>query len=441
MTTSAVQRTPSRSRGSALSTGVWWLSPAGAAALTVPVTLLIAWQLDDSYFRESWGTAKSLTHDTLLLFAAGALLFAIGGMLPLLLSGGRGRHAASPAAAVDTGFLRRCCVVLYRLTIVGYVALAAVGASRGARPADLLDALTSQDAFDSTLRTQFAPIAGITTLTQLGIAYVVVAVTLLTRESNRYVARRLVVVVVLALMRAFFLTERLAILELAIPAVGILAMHAARRGGAGRRLSSAAPFVLVPGAIAVFGIFEYSRSWVFYSQQRGGSFLQFVIDRLAGYYATAYNNGQIALTYGLGSDVRLPYGSIEAFWTAPGISQWDLYGRLTGRYEPDDYAYLLQQYGTPEFNSPGGLSIPFVDYGTAGGLVFFFVVGLALGIAYLRWRDGEFWASLVYPVALTGLLEMPRYLYWGQGRVLPSFVALVVIAWLARRSTSTRGAT
>ncbi|WP_146146146.1 O-antigen polymerase [Geodermatophilus tzadiensis] len=407
----------------------------------MPVTLLIAWQLDDSYFRQSWGTAKSLTHETLLLFGAGALLFAIGGMLPLLLSGGLGRHAASPAAAVDTGFLHRCCAVLYRLTVTGYVVLAAVGFSRGARPADLIDALTSQDTFDSTLRTQFTPIAGITTLTQLGIAYVVVAVTLLTRGPDRYVAQRLVVVFVLALMRAFFLTERLAILELAIPAVGILAMHAARGGGLRRRLTSAAPFILVPGAIAVFGVFEYSRSWVFYSQTRGGSFFQFVIDRLAGYYATAYNNGQIALTYGLGKDVRLPYGSIEAFWTAPGISQLDLYGRLTGHYEPDDYSYLLQQYGNPEFNSPGGLSVPFVDYGTAGGLVFFLLVGMALGIVYLRWRDGEFWASLIYPVALTGLLELPRYLYWGQGRVLPAFVALVVIAWLTRRSTTTTGAT
>ncbi|MGY1727105.1 O-antigen polymerase [Geodermatophilus sp. SYSU D01062] len=407
----------------------------------MPITLLIAWQLDDSYFRQSWETAKSLTHGTLLLFAAGALLFAIGGMLPLLLSGGLGRHAASPTAAVESDFLHRCCVVLYRLTITGYIALAAVGLSRGARPADLLDALTSQDAFDSTLRTQFAPIAGITTLTQLGIAYVVVAVTLLSRGRDRYVARRLAVVFLLALMRAFFLTERLAILELAIPAVGILAMHMARRGGVRRRLTSAAPFILVPGAIAVFGVFEYSRSWVFYSQQRGGSFLQFVIDRLAGYYATAYNNGQIALGYGLGKDVRLPYGSIEAFWTAPGVSQLNLYGRLTGRYEPDDFAYLLQQYGNPEFNSPGGLSIPFVDYGTAGGLVFFLLAGLALGVAYLRWRDGEFWASLVYPVALTGLLEMPRYLYWGQGRVLPAFVALLVIAWLSRRSTSRTGAT
>ncbi|GAB3321576.1 hypothetical protein GCM10027451_43250 [Geodermatophilus aquaeductus] len=416
---------------------MWWLSPAGAAALTVPVTLLISWRLGDAYFRQSWNTPKSLTDTTLLLFAAGAVLFALGGMLPLLLGAGRGRHAASPAAEVDTWFLHRAAVVLYRLTMVGYVALAVVGLSRGARPADLLEALTSQDAFDSTLRTQFAPIAGITTLTQLGIAYVVVAVTLLTRQRDRYVARRLAVVLVLALMRAFFLTERLAILELAIPAVGILAMYAARRGRVQRRVTAAAPFVLVPGAVAVFGIFEYSRSWVFYSQG-GGSFFQFVIDRLAGYYATAYNNGQLALTYGT-SGVRLPYGSIEAFWTAPGISQLDLYGQLTGRYEPDDFGTILQQYGNPEFNSPGGLSIPFVDYGTAGGLVFFLLAGLALGLAYLRWREGEFWASLVYPVALTGLLEMPRYLYWGQGRVLPSFVALVVIAWLARRRVPTAG--
>jgi hypothetical protein len=260
----------------------------------------------------------------------------------------------------------------------------------------------------------------------------VVAGTLLTRQRDQYVLRRLGVVLLLGMARAFFLTERLAILELIIPAVGILAMHLAKRRAAASRLVAAAPFILMPAVMAVFGAFEYSRSWAFYSQHTHGSFVQFVVDRLAGYYATAYNNGQLALMYASGGS-RLPYGSIEALWTAPGMSQIDLYGRLTGHTEPNDFGTVLTQHGNPEFNSPGGLAVPFVDYGTVGGLLFLFLAGLTLGVAYRSWRDGELWGALVYPVALTGLFELPRYLYWGQGRVAPAFVALFLVAWLAGR--------
>jgi len=67
--------------------GVWWLSPAGAIALVVPFTLLLAASLDDAQFRENWGTGKMLTSSTVALFALGAALFAIGGTWPLLLRG------------------------------------------------------------------------------------------------------------------------------------------------------------------------------------------------------------------------------------------------------------------------------------------------------------------------------------------------------------------
>src|SRR5690606_36276865 len=90
------------------------------------------------------------------------------------------------------------------------------------------------------------------------------------------VYRRLAIVGGAALMRAFFLSERLAILELIIPAVAVVAMVAA---GSPRtwvsRATRWAPLIFAPAVIAVFGVFEYSRSWVFYQARTGGSFLDF----------------------------------------------------------------------------------------------------------------------------------------------------------------------
>lgn len=418
--------------------GVWWLSPAGAVALVVPVSLYLAASRDDSAYRRLWGTPKALDSDAVALFSAGVGLFVVGALLPLL-----GRRVADQSAAwppfSGAGLLRlrRAAGVLFWLTIAGYVVLGALGVSRGATPAQLLHALTSQDTFGSTLEEEFAPVAGLTTLTQLGIAYVVVGLLVLACGPDRRTLRRLVLVVVLALARAFFLTERLAVLELAIPAVVVLALRAA----SGRRRVPRVgvrwlPLLLVPGVFAVFSAFEYSRSWVFYSQRTHGTFLQFAADRLAGYYATAYNNGQLFLDHG--PRVRLPYGTVEAFWTAPGISQLGLYQRLTGSDQPTDFTDVLVQHGNPEFNNPGGVVVPFIDYGTVGGLVFFLVVGLLLGWMYRRCCEGSTWAVLLYPLTVTGSLEMPRYLYWGQGRVAPAIVALLVTAWCVERARRTK---
>lgn len=276
-----------------------------------------------------------------------------------------------------------------------------------------------------------------TTLTQLGIAYVVLAAVLLSSGRDRGLELRLALVLFLALLRTYFLTERLAVLELLIPLVAVAALAISYRAGRiPARLVQLAPFLLVPAVVAVFSAFEYSRSWVFYSQHRGGSFVQFALDRLAGYYGTAYNNGQLALLHDEGGSV--PYGSIEGFWTAPGIAQLHLYTLLTGRSEPDDFSTLLQQYGNPEFNSPGGVAIPFLDYGTVGGLAFFLVVGSLLGLAYRACCDGHLLAVLLYPVLATGLFEMPRYLYWGQGRVLPTLLALLLTWWYVSRARPPR---
>ena len=122
-------------------------------------------------------------------------------------------------------------------------------------------------------------------------------------------------------MRAFFLSERLAILELIIPAVAVVAMVAA---GSPRtwvsRATRWAPLIFAPAVIAVFGVFEYSRSWVFYQARTGGSFLDFAVERLSGYYTTAYNNGQMLYMFDNVAG-RIPLRTLEVVWTAPVVEQ------------------------------------------------------------------------------------------------------------------------
>lgn len=418
--------------------GVWWLSPPGAVALVIPPTLGLAVYFDDAHFRAAWDSPKTLTGSTAMLFAAGALMFVLGGLLPLLQSPRTALHQWPGFSPRSIERLRLASHVLFGLTMLGYVAFAIAGAARGATPTDFLTAFRDQNNFSSPLRSLFAPVPGFTTLTQLGIAYVIVAALLLRYRRDAQTVRRLVLVLALALLRTFFLAERLAVIELVIPAAAVVALSlAASQNSRHRALVRFTPLILLPAVMLFFSIFEYSRSWVFYSARSSGSFGEFILDRLAGYYSTAYNNGQLSLLYEA-DPARLPFGSIEAVWTAPVVAQLGGYERLTGIDPSAAYFQTIDLYANPEFNSPGGLAIPFLDYGTAGGLLYFFIVGMLIGLAYRRCCEGSVWAVLLYPALVTGLFELPRYLYWGQGRVLPALVALLLVRWFVERDTRVR---
>ena len=411
---------------------VWWISPVGAVLLVVPLSLLVADRIPDLDYRIFYRTPKVLTHADTLLFLAAAGVLVLGLLVPVV------ARASQPAATWPAlspparRVLARGETVAFWLTVTGYVLLGVIGLARGATPAVLYAAVVSGDNYTGQLKTLFAPVAGITSLTQVGIAYVVVAGTLLSTGFSARLVRRIAIVVLLGLARAYLLTERLAVLELLVPLLAIGAFRVRQRARHGGWVG-AVPVVAVPALLVVFGAFEYSRSWVFFRDRTTLSFPQFVVNRLAGYYATSYNNGSLQLAHP--AEGRLPFDSIQAFWTAPGISQLNLYERLSHQGGSDLLNTVLAQYGNPEFNNPGGLATPFIDFGTVGGLVFFLLCGLVVGTAYSGWRSGRPVGLLLYPVLFTGLLELPRYVYWTQGRIVPAVVVLLVLAHLVHRAT------
>ena len=93
----------------------------------------------------------------------------------------------------------------------------------------------------------------------------------------------------------------------------------------------------------------------------------------------------------------------------------------------------LKLHGNPEYNSPGGLVTPFVDWGTRGGFVFLAPAGGTLGVLYRRCVDGNTFAVVLYPSLTTGLFEFPRYVYWSLGRFTPPLVALCVLGYMLRK--------
>ena len=176
----------------ARSFGPWWLSPAGTVALIVPFTLALAAFNSDGHFRNSWRTAKFVTSADVALFASAAAVFVVGLVWPMLLGRGARSGAEWPGSAGERHTrLTKAAGALFWATMFGYASFLVVGVARGVRPADLITFITKQDAYDSPLRTYFAPVAGLTTFTQVGIAYVIVAALLLKRRRSAKLLRRL----------------------------------------------------------------------------------------------------------------------------------------------------------------------------------------------------------------------------------------------------------
>jgi hypothetical protein len=250
----------------------------------------------------------------------------------------------------------------------------------------------------------------------------------------------LLTVIGLALPRSYILSERLAILELIVPMTVILAAHLSIQRGLRRSVMQFIPFVSFVALVVFFGFLEYFRSWTFYRTQVTTSYPEFVLTRLAGYYTTAINNGQLVLDH-LNWPKRLPYETIEAFWTAPGVEWIGLYQKLGGHTPPyarprsqSIFGDVMSQFGNPELNNQSGYVGGFIDYGRFGGILYFLLIGLIAGLLYRGFRQAKPFGLFLYPVVFLGILELPRYIYWSQGRTTYAWIGLLVIAALVAKS-------
>lgn len=423
---------------------LWCLSPVVLSIFVGIGSMLPVALIGDDEFRSLWKTPKWITSDTLLLFGCGVLAMSFGALVGMsMIRAKRTYEAPWPNLSDDAvHLLRRSSTVLTLITVLGYAGFAYLIAKAGLTPAQLLSATTDGE---TALKDAIGTIPGLTTLTQFGIAAVVVSGTLLAREFSRSELIKLLVVIGLAAPRAYLWSERLALLELLIPVGVIAAAHLSTGKGLRRLIAQGIPVIGLVSVFPIFAVFEYFRSWTFYRAHGQSSFVDFAVGRFAGYYATALNNGELVIDH-LRWPGRWPFDTLEGFWSAPGISNLQIYERLSGYqrlsglprpYSNSDvspFADMLKQYANPEFNNPSGYAGPFVDYGHTGGMIFLLVAGVLIGLVYRGFCNARLWGMLLYPVVVIGLVEMPRYIYWVNGRVTYAWLALGVIIVLMART-------
>lgn len=407
-----------------------WLNPTVVVlGFTGSLSLIAVW-LPDSMFEE-WGVAKLFgrSHALLTWVAIGALLAGI------MVGSVRSGHGADMRGHGDhDDLLDKWYKGAGALVCLGYIAWAVIALSRGL-DVSLFQAVLDRDlGAISSLKGYLTPVGGVTTVTQL--AGIVSAIGAHRYCRTRRIGRLWILVLLAGVFRTLFYAERLALMEVLIPAVLVLVLES-RFFTARRLLTRWLPVIGLVGLIVVFAVSEYFRSWIFYSEVTDLPFIVWVMLRFVGYYATSFNNN--ALYYDLGSVVQHdPYYTFSFAYDFPGMSS--VFGRpeVHGIEVSQWWTDQLQLYANEEFNNSGSFLVPMADLGVAGGVVFWVIVGVAVGKVYSRARSGCEVGVIAYAVLFLGLLELPRFTYWTLGRFFPAIVAMVLMIGYDR-AASRRG--
>jgi hypothetical protein len=333
-------------------------------------------------------------------------------------------------------FLEALFRASFYLCLLGYALWIVLAIQRGMTLSNVVDVLAGEKGAMYDARFTYLPtVGGVTTLTQFGSAAMILGAMLGFRR--RGVRGKLAVIFALALCRALLNSERFALIELAIPfLVASLALRP-RFERAARIALNLAPPVGMVCLFLLFTGFEYFRSWTNYYAGRDLNLWEFGAMRLLGYYVTSFNNGAYFLNRL--DPLNAPYFTLHFLWgfplTSPVIKRF-FTDPLLDSTDKWFYFPFLEAEANVEFNNADGMLFPLMDYGIAGGLMYWFAIGILCGVIYVAYRRRRLSGLLLYPMTYLGLLELPLALYWGEGRAFPSLVLLAAspaALWFYRR--------
>jgi hypothetical protein len=331
--------------------------------------------------------------------------------------------------------LRRTFWICTALTIFAYAVWLLVGIKNGFRPGMLLYFFSGADDKLGTFELKeriFPTVPGITTLSQCGVAAVILGLLPPVWSAPR-VKWAMVGLVGMGFLRGMLLSERLAFIELVmVMALVVLRIHVLSRSLSPRVLTGlrVAPVLGPLLLLLLFGSFEYFRSWSYY-QHRFNNIAEFTVWRVSAYYTTGHNNG--ALIHREWDRWPLPFQSITAVWAFPLVKYSPFsYEKLTGIDPDEKFDALLRFKAVEEYNNDSGLLAPFNDAGPLGMLGFWIVFGALAGWTQRSYIQGRLAGLCFYPLFFLTILETPRFIYLTISRATPPVLVFLVLCYIWR---------
>lgn len=397
------------------------------AILYVPVLLLYV-VTSEAVFASEFDSRKALSWTGLVYFALALGLFAVGAKLA---DDGVRRSRRRPGLARDEALSReqeRRLTTLLEVALVVSIFAYGVWFARGAvRAGGVLSLFETWRNDPHLIKTEImTTLPGVTTLTQLALATVPLAIAYGLWRRGSLVRALVLVVLALAVLRALFFSERLAFIELVVPLAFLLA--APRKVAVPRIAVYALAFVAA--VMTFFAVTELRRTYVYTQDFSAGE----ASTRFFGYYLTSVNNGMVVVDH---YPARTPFHSTgQIAWEFPVLGDLRLdhlpvLGTVSFRYaeafgiEPRAFwaeAFVVEglDHEFNVFTTPGYLA---ADFGWAG-LVLMLVLGVISGRIYRRSETSPFHRAL-YGVWLVGLLELMRIYYFAETRVFPAYLVFL----------------
>ncbi len=97
-------------------------------------------------------------------------------------------------------------------------------------------------------------------------------------------------------------------------------------------------------------------------------------------------------------------------------------------------------FGNEEYNNPGGVMAAVIDFGLAGGFLYYLAAGLAIGWFYGKYLKRDAVGIFGYPLVFIGIAILTQAVYWGDPKFLTEFLAFAAtILYVARPRRRTAG--
>lgn len=399
----------------------WWANPLWALVLLTGTMALISVTLPEEAYA-TWEVRKFISGDLAVVLLLLFLCLAVGVLFASGISP-RARRVDIYLTHDRLRMLNRAYGLLIALALVGYLVWAASAVAQGVGVSNLLAVLGRSQGAIGELKANARPIGGVTTLTQFGPIAIALNI-ILWRAGIRHLPG-FVFLIVAATARVFFYAERLALIELIIPAALVAAMIVSSQPRWRRRVALA-PVFGVPVVWGIFAMSEYFRSWVYYQENTNVPFEEWVSLRLIGYYVTSFNNSAL-VAQGYESYSALPWFSLQWFWNFPGVESLFQHPGIAGYPADAWWTQTLINNANYNFTNTGSFLTTYAEYGLAGAMLIWLLTGLALGGLFNALSRGNIPALLLYTALFVGVLELPRMIYWTLGRSTPVIIAALVM--------------
>lgn len=416
----------------------WWLHPLSLLMFVPGATALAAIAIPDETYREVWRTPKFLDSDTSIYLCLAILAMAIG-LLVTSFNPARERRIEVAITAERLRILQKCFRITFRLTLLGYVFWVGFAIAGGVSLAQLTAVVDQQLGAISELKSGARPVAGLTTLTQLGPLAAVLGAILAKLGAG---SRRYRILLVLAVVRALFYAERLAVIEVALPLILFSVFTTSYRPGWRSRVVRLLPLYAVPLLWSVFSAFEYFRSWVYFGTRTSQGFFEYMSLRLLGYYVTSYNNSALFnIKLRQMHQSQFPHLTFGFVRNTPGLDLLFDQPTYSGLSESEWTKTILTRYAAPQFNNKGSFLLSQAELGTVGMILLWALMGAVLGVVYSRACRGNLGALIGFCCIAIGIVELPRIVYWFEGRAIPTLIAAMIVARMLRpdRPTTAKG--